>query len=543
MALHALDFPIEIWVQVCTTLAIPDLLSLRSVHSSVRRFVESNEVWAPLVRQRWFSSDDSRMDLFHSIEEMRDYYIKRNELDKRIVKTLKKRPFVMQDGWWLSSLGEDAVPVLVQMKKDKSDLTTRYYASSALDVIRMRMVHKSLKEYFEDEQFNKPAPLEDMYLKLCLYDREYDTLLGIRRAIIDSTIKHVEENPLYQSSKTTTAKVLVIITTLASEIRRRVDSGFTDNTLENFVILRFYAGETEGTQPMQFAVIQRIASLLNIETTISKSFLIVKDPTVRSGHTYISLKKDLSRPKVFSLHEIYSFIRRSNPRDPINTLTELTVPLTIPQVLISLLEFRHTHSLAHSQELMQGSYMYRDAYPISKNHIRSSMVDVYALCLCALGRTRGMEGLDAGEFTHLAGKFPFMAAFVDDELFVDRRLGFKLDALTSFKREAGQDRQGMDGPSEGVAPVRIGEVVLHAVGYYSIVCGCSVNGRDVFYSLTNGIEARQERVTPVKKGDITTELVQLLTNEYDVGRYFQKFDANEGLFIPTAEHAKAYKKP
>lgn len=189
-----------------------------------------------------------------------------------------------------------------------------------LEAIRHDVFFRWIEGYrvnmFEKDDFEIYEPtLEDLYFKVSYLDPAFDRLVDVREKVLSDLLRKVQNHPDYDP-KSPTNTVLLIDSIFFDIIK--FTSYVKRSCIEQFSILRLYAGESSGTLQMNMAILQKIASQLGIKSFVTEKLLIVDDESYDGGRSVIRLRLN-RRVEVSSIIEMQGkinnyFLKKSDFR-------------------------------------------------------------------------------------------------------------------------------------------------------------------------------------------------------------------------------------
>jgi hypothetical protein len=467
------------------------------------------------------------------------YYKRRHIQDSHVRDVLQSKDFTLKQGWEVVGIGEELVPLLLEMRRDNKNLYMRYVANSILEAIRRIQAVHSLSKFLED---TTRYHMEDIQYLMSKFDRAYDILQPHRTRVLRDSERAVRNDPRFIDAQTPTAVVLLVIEAISNQIHRVVGRTFLQESLDNVSILRHYAGEVGACPVSKFSIIEKVASFFNIKCHISGTFLIIEDESFESGRSYVSLRSGTFKPSVYAINDVYRAVQRTNPRDPIKALRTLTEPWTLMTIVESILKFQEMDTIVRDATLREGMVDYQETYPISKIHIQTGIVEYFGFTY----RIFLKRPFDLTRTPLLAQIFPFDAAFLNDNILEDQTLDLRSIAQESYLKL--QKRPNTKIPKGGHTLFQLGQVVLHSTGVCSVIVGVysitehvdesdSDNEDMVFYRLLNGLDVSGQRLQLIR---ITECQLQSILDSYDIGIYFTHFDYERARFVPHEKLQVAY---
>ncbi|KAH3681146.1 hypothetical protein WICPIJ_007892, partial [Wickerhamomyces pijperi] len=257
---------------------------------------------------------------------------------------------------------------------NKFQLSMRYHAHKLLgQLISERHVH-----HLSNIEANYSlSNTEQMFFDMAkTHDPASLSLIPIRTARIQEIVTRVLSNPHYHYSKPSTFKISLIVhafNEVVDPIYVKHEEFQFGNCRENFSVLRIYAGEIPGDSLLKLSIIQHIGSLMfGIESQLSESFLIIKDASFKSGHSYLSITSHSateSNPgyKIYTYNYLLDRVTRSGYTRPLEALRMMTEPLSLQECHGAVQRgIDRFQPLAQKRNIARSSGEYWILYPYSK---------------------------------------------------------------------------------------------------------------------------------------------------------------------------------
>lgn len=529
--------PDDILYEVAELLDAKDIANLRCVNKRLCQVFSANRVWKPLTKSRWFKIDDIPLTLFENVEDYCEYYRNRNRIDVQIQKTIENMvdgdgiEDILKNGWHIVNLKHDSKPILNELRRKGRDLSVRYYASSLLYTIRLAKLLKYLKE------LPTLNCAEELYFMVSYMDPAFDNLLPYREKIISKTIRVVARQKAFKEDTSNAVKVGLIACVLYGVIKKSPLIKPNLKGLEDCSILRFYAGESNGTKLMIDAIVQKIASLLGINCSITKFFLKVENNS--DDKCFVSLANNKIR--ILS----YSTILRES-RSETDVLNQLLKPIPLTEHL-QLFDDPIGQSYFSQFPLLQRNEVYKYSRQIFNEDnfitIKFFLDQHEARRYPEHHITDLAIGVIFKGFSTLS---PFLLPYSPQipnsavERYIENTINH-FEKLTTYELEpfSSSDMR----PNFNTPIFKIGDVIFHETfGEYGIVMGVKPTDKEVFHQvfvdygkITVFSDQRLEKIDEMNK-DIYT----LLTKEPLIGLFFSHYDKELKKFIPTKYLAKLF---
>ncbi|QLQ80782.1 hypothetical protein HG537_0E01370 [Torulaspora globosa] len=315
--------PQEVWIAILRHLDHSDLFCLRLCCKRFNEIVSRGPVWRSRCWTRWLEhlSYDPFDERLPNGNDWFYYYRLRNRIDQSLMKLLRK--LVNENDtteYWhlyrriLRYNPSHIIPFLYGV------VERGFLSSETFDVVTIcqhlliSVRHKHIYDLFGigesgSQTFVHNAE-ETFFLPLAAMDPSFDRLLHFRSDVHDrvhSLIRAEFDN--FQDFLNLPATLRV--DKLISRLFEAVDLLDKDRQLfvEDFMLLRIYAGETAGHPLLILSMVQHLASKYGVETVLCGSYLIIHDPNVRDGETYLTIGS-FGVPKIFTKRRLILSLKR-----------------------------------------------------------------------------------------------------------------------------------------------------------------------------------------------------------------------------------------
>lgn len=314
--------PDEIWIEISQYLTTQDLFRLRSCCRKLNERICSRAIWRPICYESWlehqnndpFLNDLSDEDEYwHSSK--RDwfaYFRLRNRVDNQIIGRL--RSLIQEtdsDLFWnkfqsmIRFKKFQIIPLLHRIvNKDYRTEEIRFDLITHCQKILISYRHEYVLDLFsnscQDLEFVHNAE-ESVFLRLAAMDQSFDKLLHYRREVFDKIhllIKRDFSQCLNDFlDLPTTLRVDKLICYLIEVLNPFGNERHL--FLEDFIILRVYAGEVNGHPLLILSIIQALAARYEVETILCASYLIIRDDRLKDREAYLTISS-AGKPKIFT---------------------------------------------------------------------------------------------------------------------------------------------------------------------------------------------------------------------------------------------------
>ncbi|SCU78059.1 LAMI_0A03268g1_1 [Lachancea mirantina] len=363
----------DIWIEIATFLTYGDLLSVRSCSTWLNKVITSDEVWRPICEQRWLKNDYKVFANYRKRAETNgfkclfDFFKYRNHIDETIVKTLRKLGQGDDDirHYWdsfrsLMDYGDLIMPLLTENSRNgytgthgahgphNESFEFTFLANQLLTAMQHGLVFDLINCCSGDATTLEWVHYaeETVFLPFSALDLSFNLLLPHRSSCFNEV-----NDALHQSFKNwsefkslpSTLKVDRVMKHLFQVLTNRRNPQWDSLSrfyLDDFFLLRVYAGEARGHPLVLLAIIQAFASFYGIEAILCEEFLIVRDEKVRSGQTYITVSQ-AGRPRIFTQKGLIESMCRIFPsrQAVLNTvIPRLCQPLKTKSLLTKLFD-------------------------------------------------------------------------------------------------------------------------------------------------------------------------------------------------------------
>lgn len=297
-----LELPNNVISSIVEHLIPQDVFNLSAVNKEFHNFFTSDLIWRDVFKQHWVNQINY-VEFEHVESKFYEFVIQQQRIDRELEELLQKishykdkTAILLEADEFLKELGSKekvyCVPNLKKLILNLDNLPVRYFAFKILEALRhdhfFRWIDKYRENMFEKSNFKIYEPLmEEFYFRASYLDPAFETLAPIRDQVLKDLVRKVKTHPKYD--KTNPTNTVVLIRKLFYEV---VD--FTlyvkRRCIEDFSILRLYAGEASGTLQMNMAIVQRVASELGIKSIVTNKFIIVDDKAFDGGKSVIRLR-------------------------------------------------------------------------------------------------------------------------------------------------------------------------------------------------------------------------------------------------------------
>lgn len=142
---------------------------------------------------------------------------------------------------------------------------------------------------------------ETIFLKLAAMDPSFDRLLHHRSQVFNKIHLLIKRDFNNSSDEFMTLPTTLRVDKLICYLIELLNpfSNSRHLFLEDFILLRIYAGEAHGHPLLILAIIQALASKYKVETLLCSSYLIIRDHRLKDGETYLTISST-GKPKIFT---------------------------------------------------------------------------------------------------------------------------------------------------------------------------------------------------------------------------------------------------
>ena len=321
-----LVLPQEVWIDITRYLGPQDLFQLRLCCKRLNQIVSSRAIWKPRCYEKWLEHQLHDVLNTHR-DEHRDwfyYYRFRNRIDRHVLNLLIKITQVTDTDEY-TKLFENVLRynpshLIPLFHKITSKATEGETEGATLELVTLcqrllnTLRHKHVYDLLRIEEKSTPTFVhnaeETFFLPLAAMDPSFDRLLHFRQdmfAQIHALIKQEFEDldDFFRLPATLKVDKLICFLTEVLNIFK-TDRHFF---LEDFMLLRIYAGETTGHPLVILSIIQSLASQYAVETILCGSYLIISDARLRDGESYLTLSST-GVPKIFTRKRLVQSLKR-----------------------------------------------------------------------------------------------------------------------------------------------------------------------------------------------------------------------------------------
>ncbi|SCW01776.1 LAFE_0E07008g1_1 [Lachancea fermentati] len=345
------ELPKEIWIEISKSLEYNDLLRLRLCSKMMNEMVASKAIWRPRCHERWLNQE--REDILNfepeasNLVKQQDdwfYYFRyRNRIDKHVVNTLMSMKDTQdQKLYWdkfnyLFKYGTKVIPLLSRLEVEGYNQGTpfeiTYMAHRLLVTMRHKHVFELINRSLDDdsEEWVHYAE-ESIFLPLAALDVCFNRLLPYRKKMIEQIHAQIKKDYedltdfLTLPSTLRLDKLMKYLFQILAKYQLPHVRQRARYFLDDFMLLRIYAGESKGHPLLLLAIVQSVATRYNIETVLCEEFLIVRDPGLRNGESYVTISQG-GKPRIFSRKNLIDSMCRIFPS------REVVLNSVIPRLL------------------------------------------------------------------------------------------------------------------------------------------------------------------------------------------------------------------
>lgn len=316
--------PQEIWIDIAQLLDAEDLFNLRLCCKRLNRIVSSRAIWKPRCYQNWLnhqSHDLLNEDITPRIDDWFYYYRSRNRIDQHlgyILKQISQECDGAKNQESLRLLLRYKPPMVIPLlhrtvkrgflgQNASFDVVT--LCQRLLTTFRHRHVYELFSNQEETSEFVHNAE-ETFFLPLAAIDPSFDRLLHFRTIFFERIHVFIKKefNNLEDFLRLpTTLRVDKLICYLLEALD--IFNSDRHLFLEDFMLLRIYAGETAGHPLVILSIIQSLASRYGVETVLCGSYLIIHDSRLKDRETYLTFSS-AGVPKIFTRRRLIQSLKR-----------------------------------------------------------------------------------------------------------------------------------------------------------------------------------------------------------------------------------------
>lgn len=351
------SLPKEVWIEVASYLDIDDLFALRLVSRELNSKICSRAVWRPRCYERWLkyeNHDVMGLDRRNqssglSVAPSADwfYFFRfRYRIDTHLLRAMQKMKITTsstiywQTIWHLLRYNERIIPILRNFINEGYNSDTpfelTFTARQLLLTIRHGYVFKLIHDSFATDAMEFVHNAEEtVFLPVAAMDPCFDRLLTHRSRLIEEVHYAIKErfSDLTDFLQLpSTLKVDKLVKFIFESLKRLQLSHVHQRSryyVEDFMLLRVYAGETKGHILLLLSIVQSISAKYNVETILCEEFLIIRDLKLRGGETYLTISQ-AGKPRIFTRRNLVDSMCRIFPS------RQVVIDTIIPKVLTPL---------------------------------------------------------------------------------------------------------------------------------------------------------------------------------------------------------------
>jgi len=273
------SLPREIIQQLVQILDLEDAAKLRYLSRSIKEAVDASSEWKKEVDTLWLSRYNQKNESTKNITNYATYYCERRNIDRDVNKTLDRivelgsSEEVFKECWRLVEKKDLITPELERIRNRPENhykFSLRYFATELLRSIyrstayeaidiAVRAGKSSYKKVFKT--------YEEFLFKVSHFDPSFHELAYFRNIYVDIIHKELRNNPVFENSKPA-EKVAIIFKTVYEILHDPEEPLIQRTSLEDNCLIRLYAKKSNGHPITNIAVVEKIATDLNINVQI-----------------------------------------------------------------------------------------------------------------------------------------------------------------------------------------------------------------------------------------------------------------------------------
>ncbi|CUS20300.1 LAQU0S01e03510g1_1 [Lachancea quebecensis] len=563
----AYDLPKELWLMVFEFLDYDDLFQFRLCCRQFNKTVTIDWIWSDRCRKRWLKSDQDdplalRINGDKTVKRGKDwfYYFRfRNRIDQHTLKVLHSiRECEDEDAYShniesLIKLGALAVPKLKKLELDSYNDATPYEVTYLARQVLLTMRHKNLFDFIDsasstdtDEWVHYSE--ETVFLPLAAMDLAFNRLLPHRIKIMEQVNFQVKREyndisefmilpPTLRIDKLMKYLFEALNSARLLHVRQRARY-----YLDDFMLLRVYAGESKGHPLVLLSIIQAVSDLYKVETVMCEEFLIVRDPKIRDGETYITISQ-AGTPRIFTRKNLIASMCRIFPSRQVvlsAVIPKLLQPLKTRDLLLKIFDewspyCKKSYWNAVTDKSLNSLLQYM---PKSRFPVRVSDYDYFqAYWKIKTSAQRAFRNWGQNHFLKFID-----SQYPHDKLIVGARLGGNDDEIYLEELSRGQDlihkKHIIGTNSANLAGKIVADTRLHMK--YVVLTDSVANNGSEYLTLMDPLgeinvllKSDVQVLEPDDVGSLDIKGFIKLLSLSDLGLFFTKFDQVRGLFVPS----------
>ncbi|SCU92972.1 LAME_0F02212g1_1 [Lachancea meyersii CBS 8951] len=562
--------PKEIWLTIFEYLDTIDLLRFRACSHEFNELVKTPYIWMSRCRARWVKIEEgdflagqlslplrgpSKDDWFY-------YYRYRNRMDEHIMNSLSG---IAECGKLeLETYGDCmnrclkyaafSIPLLRSLELEGYTEQRPFDITFLARQLLLMMRHKCFFEFIdrslapEANEWVHHAE-ESVFLPLGTMDLAFNRLLPHRTKIFNQVHSQLKENfpdisQFMQLPDTLRIdKIMKYLFLALNEARSDRPLQRPRHFLDDFMLLRVYAGEAKGHPIVLLAIIQEVSSFYDVETVLCEEFLIVRDARIRTGETYVTISPAGS-PRIFTRKNLVDSLCRIFPsRQAVlsSVIPKMLQPVRTQDLLTKLFDEWSPHCKKSYWDMVPEKNIesLRSLMPYSKHPPRCSDYEYYQAYwkLKSSSIQEQFRRLGENHFIHFV-----KSRYPHDNLFMH----------ASFE-QIGNDSSGLSGP-RSLDPLfekySVSKTLSSLVGsvvrdkrtdaHFILVSTKSAEGGSQYVSLLDPFGdiciLLREDIKMAKPQEIDDAVLAELMHSLsltELGLFFTKFDRHSNRFIPS----------
>ncbi|GAV52324.1 hypothetical protein ZYGR_0AG03150 [Zygosaccharomyces rouxii] len=401
------ELPKEVWIEISGWLGASDILQLRLCSRSLCKKLSSRAIWRPRCYEKWLTH--LQYDPFYVELKPRDHswfyhYRFRNHIESRILKGIlnalaSSEPYHELFPRFVHYKPSHVIPFLHGVIEN-GYLLGATCTGTGMDVVTichhllMCLRHKHVYELFDHEETEYVHDAElTVFLRLSAMDSSFDLLLHHRDRVLQEVhlLVRLEWEEFMKLPATLRIDRLVgYLMQALNHSKTWTGGGSSQLHLEDFILLRVYAGETQGHPLLILTIVQTLASMYGVETVLCGSYLIIRDPKLIAGETYLTVSIE-GKPKIFTKKRLIQSLKRilgTSERVVVSQiLPSILQPLAYKELVSTI--FRELLPLYNKSKwavasLPKNPQLYGQLYPHSRQPMSAEIVHyftcVYKAC-------------------------------------------------------------------------------------------------------------------------------------------------------------------
>ncbi|CDF90455.1 ZYBA0S07-01398g1_1 [Zygosaccharomyces bailii CLIB 213] len=327
----------EIWIEISKWLGPADLLQLRLCCRSLCQKITSRAIWRPRCYDNWLSyqvHDVWNIETVPLDQSWFQYFCSRQRLERKMLADVisqhrEYHQFFPEFGQRYNA-GHAAAWLRRVVERGFLHSGLRFDTVTLCHHLLTSLRHRHVYELFAPSSSEYVHDAEQtVFLRLAAMDGSFDLLLPHRQRVLNGVHTLVKQEHGLDGflAMPATLRVDRLVCFLMGLLapQRQQQQHQQQLCLEDFMLLRVYAGETQGHPLLVLSIVQTLAAYYGVETVLCGSYLVIRDTQLRAGETYLTVSSR-GVPKIFTRRRLVQSLRRILGGSTEQTITNQVLP-------------------------------------------------------------------------------------------------------------------------------------------------------------------------------------------------------------------------